>query len=113
MGDGFELSVSAVSGLADAFADQQQRFHQLGGPLQDAAATIDTGDAGLDVETRAVIGRVNTMLGLIGDTWDRLAGAVDTVVDNVQQTDQQVADSYRELSDGAAGTGTAQNVPMA
>lgn len=110
MGDGFQLSVSALTGLADAFADQQQMFHQLGGPLQAAAAPIDTGDPGLDAETRDVIGRVNDMLMLIGDTWDRLAGTVDTVVDNYQQADQQVADSYRELMDG---TGTAQNVPAA
>ena len=112
MGDGFQLSVSAVARLADAFADKQKRFHQVGDPLTEAAASIDTGDASLDAETRDVIRRVNDMFALMGDTWWRLAGAVDTVVDNYQQGDEQVADSYRELMDDVSGAGTA-DVPMA
>ncbi len=116
VGDGFQLSVSSVTDLADAFAEKQQRFHEVGGPLREAAASIDTGDPGLDAETRDVIRRVNDMFVLIGDTWGRFADALDTVVDNYQQADQQVADGYRALGDGtpAGGTpGTAENVPMA
>lgn len=105
MSDGFELSVSAVSRLADAFADKQDRFRQVGAPLTAAAASIDTGDAGLDAETRDVIRRVNDMFALMGDTWWCLAGAVDTVVDNYQQGDQQVADGYRALMDGVPADG--------
>ena len=99
MGESFQLSVSAVTRMADAFADRRETFHQIGAPLTAAAAAIDTGDAGLDAETREVVRRVTEMFALMGDTWWRLAGAVDTVVDNYQQGDQQVADSYRELMD--------------
>jgi hypothetical protein len=111
MGDGFQLSVSAVTRLADAFADKEQRFHEVGGPLQEAASSIDTGDPGLDAETRDIIRRVNDMLVLIGDTWGRFADALDTVVENYQQADQQVAESYQSL--GATAAGTTDNVPMA
>jgi hypothetical protein len=111
MGDGFQLSVSAVTQLADSFADKQQRFQEVGGPLQDAAAAIDTGDPGLDAETRDVMRRVNAMFVAIADAWDHGAGALDTVVENHQQIDQQVAGGYGALMDGTPATGTA-DVPM-
>ncbi|HEX4705971.1 MAG TPA: hypothetical protein VH352_27895 [Pseudonocardiaceae bacterium] len=113
MGDGFQLSVSAIGRLADSFSGQQDRFHEVGGPLREAAGSISTGDAALDAETRDVIGRVNDLFVLIGDTYGRFADALNTVVDNYQQADQQVADSYRELLDGGAeSTGTA-GMPIA
>ena len=112
MGDGYQLSVSAVTRLADSFAGHQQPVRAIGGPLLDAAGSINTGDPALDAETRDVISRVNELFTLVGDTLGRFSDALNDVVDNYQQGDQQVADSFAELMDGNVPGSTATDAPV-
>ena len=112
MGDGYQVSVSAVTRLADSFVGHQQPVRAIGAPLLDAASLINTGDPTLDAETRTVISRVNDLVTLVGDTLGRFSEALNDVVDNYQQGDQQVADSFAELMDDNVLGATTTDAPI-
>jgi hypothetical protein len=95
--DGFTVSTPTVGKLADTFTTQQQNFHDLGSPLTRAAAAVNTGDGGVDADTRAVAGQVNDVFTRIGAAMGQAGAALADVVAGYQDADQQVADGYRGL----------------
>jgi len=103
MGDGYHVSLSAMSGLTDSFSQRQQDFHQVAGPMRDGAAGISTGDPALDTETRDLINFVKATYARVGDVLASVGGAVDVVAGNYQDGDTQVATSYQQLMDGGQG----------
>lgn len=100
MSDGFHVDLGALTKLADTMADQQQTVAALGEPMQQRAGQLNTGDPGLDGETRALVARVNDLFSRFGDAFVTIANKLDTAADAYRSFDQNAAESYRSLWDG-------------
>ena len=98
MSDGFHVSPPALTRLAGTFADQQQPFHRLGGPVQQRAGAVDTGDAALDADTRRVIELVGDLFRQFGEGVASAGTVIDEVAADYQARDGESADQQDEIA---------------
>ncbi len=109
MSDGFHVSPPALTRLAGTFADQQQPFHRLGGPVQQRAGAVDTGDAALDADTRRVMDLVSSVFQQFGEGMSLAGSVIDEVAADYQATDGESADQQDAIAVADLG---AENVDV-
>jgi uncharacterized protein YukE len=97
MSDGFQVSLSALTGLAGTFDSRQQGFRSLGGPLRQSAAAVRTGDAALDSEIQNVVGHCDAVFGQMADALGQFADGLRANAQNYQDVDSQTAQSLQAL----------------
>jgi ABC-type transporter Mla subunit MlaD len=107
MSDGFHVSPSALNRLAGTFADQQQPFQRLCGPVQQRAGAVDTGDPALDADTRRVMDLVSSVFQQFGEGVARTGTVLDEIAADYQATDGESADQQVEIAEADLG---AENV---
>jgi uncharacterized protein YukE len=110
MSDGYQVSLPALVRLAGSFAGQQQSFRQLGDPVQQRAAAVDTGDAALDAEVRTVIDTVHTLFGQFGDVLEQTGTVLAEITADYEERDQRVVDDMDRIA--AEDLGGRTNVPQ-
>lgn len=99
MADGYHVSLPALVRLAGTFTDQQQGARQVGGPLQQSAAAVDTGEAALDAETRTLAETLNTLFGLFGDGMARTGTVLTETAEDYAATDRYTAEDMNRIAD--------------
>ena len=98
MSDGYHVSTPALVRLAGTFAGQQQSTQQLGGPVQQRAAAVDTGEAALDAETRTLIDTVNTLFGQFGNGLEQTGTILTEIAADYDTSDRRSADDMDRIT---------------
>ena len=109
MSDGFHVSPPALTRLAGTFADQRQPFHRLGGPVEQSAGAVDTGDAALDADTRRVMKLVSDVFRQCSEGMALAGTVLDEVAADYQATDGESADEQDAIAVSDLG---AENVDV-
>jgi hypothetical protein len=110
MSDGYHVSPPAVVRLADGFTGQQQSFARLGSPVQRSAAAVDTGEAALDQETRALIDTINSLFGLFAQGMERTGAVLAEIAEDYEADDRGTADVMDRISAEDLGGATVPQV---
>jgi hypothetical protein len=110
MSDGYRVSTPALVRLAGTFAGQQRSVQKLGGPVQQRAAAVDTGEAALDAETRTLIDTINTLFGQFGLGLERTGTVLTEIAADYDASDLDSADDMNRIA--AEDFGVRVDVPQ-
>ncbi|HEX6355443.1 DUF6317 family protein [Actinophytocola sp.] len=110
MSDGYRVSTPSLVRLAGTFTGQQKGVQQLGGPVQQSAAAVDTGEAALDAETRTLIDTINTLFGQFGQGLELTGTILTEIAEDYDTSDLDSAEDMNRIA--AEDLGVRTDVPQ-
>lgn len=103
MADGYHVSPPALVRLAGTFTGQQQGARQVGDPIRQSVAAVDTGEAALDSETRSLVDTLNTLFGLFGDGLAQTGTILSEIAEDYETSDRYSAEDMSRIGDEELG----------
>jgi hypothetical protein len=111
--DDFVVNLNEVMTASETFVGQQGVPERLSGSFQ-GAATVDTGDPGLDSQIRAVAEQFAALLSLMSQAVQYGADGLSETAQGYWDTDQSVVDRFDRIGQqGSEGSAPTEGTPMA
>jgi hypothetical protein len=104
MTDGFMVCPEEVQALAGKFQERQGVPNEVATAIQ-SASTVQTGDPGLDAETRELATELGTVLQSLARILTTASEGLDRVAQDYVDTDDFVGSLFDQIQGGDDGSG--------